>query len=1062
MSVSANTLPRRQNSSGSVSPKRIYRSLSTNLRGRGSSVARETDMPKNQCKATPKYKTLWEAVENEDTLAVQSLLSRDRVSGGGWDKGEKKEKDWARERERDVNMMSEHGLVPLDVAALTQNSPLLHVLTKAGARHNPIICQPDEWSCKLDALVDLAGRHVDDRREELLGRAGSGPQVQANIQRQLHLWSLRKQLYSKMREHFHCTDLPGPPNNVSLLVTSASSLQVSIQQSAGTSTGLTTCYRVEWSTSASFKCILGLAQVVDTMTPEHNITGLTTGVHYFVRVSAYNVKGWGPAQRSSPVSAAPSSWTECVGVKPPSKNKEARVKSLLEQTRDPHYRGICFENLKPQSPRSVRLSMSRGLKLLFQSATKFVRLLQSPVLHFCLVCRGVYLATVFYNRESILVTADEQIPVVEILCCSTSITQDFLWFAKLSGAWQQVPWLQQALSTALSSSSSLLQNRQNILRAVAQLQSSLGTVDLGQVYYEPLKDKHGNVLLVTMRDCAAQPVLQEPPLHWVSLARLNMNRTRSPLLPEPTVMDTLTDQLREKLSYHRRSARWVQPGLYVGILKLCSTVEQIRVFVPQTLPNLLHHARVRHNSHVSRSEWAWLQSHSMLTVNEDLEVEEAAVIDSSELGEFVRSLRAAVTLLLTKINVSLYRAYQFGVFTRELLQLGEKVSMLLLLPPSEDFSSSYWPVVDTKEPGLTMPLQIFELVHFWTYERDFLSLYCQVWVRLELDAHLSQQALREALDSKEVQEARERLGHITQLSQGLEVVWREARWIMDVLQCVRSKQWVGAVPLGLIMGGDPPGPTDEQDDRPIARVWPQLSQKKKTESITYPVQEMALSGGISEPVSIRGIPDEAACRTEGASNSGYPVNHRAGQLVGLFHSLDQEGVGSDPGAQSQVKCHEMKPLPAAHCGEQEYFNSCASDVIPPLPELDIIFPTLCRIDNKSVVDPETGMGEGLDGFGLNTNLMSEPEGVSLSHQHHHGNTLTSGVGLGDQSCASHRAGHCVDRLDGQVTSGAVSIMKTTPGQKRHSLEKDTVMPDRGRTKPSRSLVEWVKSSHNAS
>lgn len=35
---------------------------------------------------------------------------------------------------------------------------------------------------------------------------------------------------------------------------------------------------------------------------------------------------------------------------------------------------------------------------------------------------------------------------------------------------------------------------------------------------------------------------------------------------------------------------------------------------------------------------------------------------------------------------------------------------------------------------------------------------------LELDAHLAQQALREALDPKEVQEARERLSHVTELS----------------------------------------------------------------------------------------------------------------------------------------------------------------------------------------------------------------------------------------------------------------------------------------------------------
>lgn len=55
-----------------------------------------------------------------------------------WDRGEKKEKEWEREMEKGVNRVSEQGLVPIDVAALTHNSPLLHVLTKAGARHNPV------------------------------------------------------------------------------------------------------------------------------------------------------------------------------------------------------------------------------------------------------------------------------------------------------------------------------------------------------------------------------------------------------------------------------------------------------------------------------------------------------------------------------------------------------------------------------------------------------------------------------------------------------------------------------------------------------------------------------------------------------------------------------------------------------------------------------------------------------------------------------------------------------------------------------------------------------------
>ena len=180
MSVSVPTTLQRRRSLGAVSPKRLYRNLSVRLRGRDASVSGETDTPGHPCRATPtvscpslslspapappvssccpplhQYKSLWEAVEHEDTLAVQTLLSRDRASstggggGGGavWDRGEKKEKDWERERERGVNRVNEQGLVPLDVAALTQNSPLLHVLTRAGARHNPV-CECDGESEK--------------------------------------------------------------------------------------------------------------------------------------------------------------------------------------------------------------------------------------------------------------------------------------------------------------------------------------------------------------------------------------------------------------------------------------------------------------------------------------------------------------------------------------------------------------------------------------------------------------------------------------------------------------------------------------------------------------------------------------------------------------------------------------------------------------------------------------------------------------------------------------------------------------------------------------------------
>ncbi|KAK5914449.1 hypothetical protein CgunFtcFv8_008889 [Champsocephalus gunnari] len=988
MSVSMRNQVQRRRSLGPVSPKRIYRNLSVRLRGGESSVSRELDTTKHFSKSADSYKTLWEAVENEDTLAVQSLLSRDHnhAAGGGgggggggglWERGEKKEKDWERERERGVNRVSEQGLVPLDVAALTHNSPLLHVLTKAGARHNPTLCRPADWGFKLDALVALAGKRVEEKQNELSRKAGAGPQAQADVQRQVRLWSLRLQLYCRMRQNFHNTDLPGPPSHVSILVTSTSSLFVTIKEPEGNTVGLITRCRVEWSSAVSFKRILGSTQVTETKNPTFSIKGLTAGVHYFVRVSAYNVKGWGPPQHSTPLSAAPSSWRECIGVKSQFRNHEGLVRKLLEDAREPHYREFCLENSKPLSP-SKRLFVSRGIKQLFQSATKFVRLLQ----------RGVYLATVFYHKENILVTAEDQIPLVEIKCCSTSIIHDFLWFAKLSCAWQQVPWLQQVLAFAHSSPCSLLQNRHNILRAVFQLQSSLGTMDLGQVYYEPLKDRQGNVLLVTMKEFPNPPSLRDPPLHWIPLARLEKNRSRTPLLPEPTAMDMLYEQLKEKLSLHRHSIQWAKPGLYVGILKLCSSVEQIRVLVPQRLPNLLCHTRVRHNAHVSREEWEWLQSHVYTSTNgsapDILSEEEESAMESSGLAEFVMSLRAAITHLLTKLNIPLYRAYQYGVYTRELLQFGDKLSMLLLLPPSEDFSSNYWPLVGTKEPGLTMPLQIFELVHFWMYERDFLSQYCQAWVRLELDSHLAQQALREALDTKELLEARERLNHITELSQRLDAVWRDARWIMDCLQCVRSKQWVGAVPLGLVMGGDPPPRPDgeEEEDSLTARLtWPHRLQAQRAiaECLVnvappniVPVEIAAPSGDHGHMTSIGGQ-SELECAT----------------------ALIESGL--EPGAVAQLDVgYTVLETQESYSGETD-FPCSITEVIRPMEmaELVDILPTLSLIKEEELpCDPATpSVMDMLESFGLgigqssffdaeNSKLISEAELQNESSSSH--------------------------------------------------------------------------------
>lgn len=60
-----------------------------------------------------------------------------------------------------------------------------------------------------------------------------------------------------------------------------------------------------------------------------------------------------------------------------------------------------------------------------------------------------------------------------------------------------------------------------------------------------------------------------------------------------------------------------------------------------------------------REEWVWLQSHVHTAINGSaqnlLSGEDGGQMESSGLAEFIRSLRAAVTHLLTKLNIPLYR-----------------------------------------------------------------------------------------------------------------------------------------------------------------------------------------------------------------------------------------------------------------------------------------------------------------------------------------------------------------------------------------------------------------------
>lgn len=80
-------------------------------------------------------------------------------------------------------------------------------------------------------------------------------------------------------------------------------------------------------------------------------------------------------------------------------------------------------------------------------------------------------------------------------------------------------------------------------------------------------------------------------------------------------------------------------------------------------------------------------------------------------------------------------------------------------------------------PSHALPLSPFAFpVHFFTYDREFISQYCQVSALLELESLLSQQSLREAFSDAELSTAKQR-----------------HQQVQDYIQVCgrRGAQWVG-------------------------------------------------------------------------------------------------------------------------------------------------------------------------------------------------------------------------------------------------------------------------------
>lgn len=250
------------------------------------------------------------------------------------------------------------------------------------------------------------------------------------------------------------------------------------------------------------------------------------------------------------------------------------------------------------------------------------------------------------------------------------------------------------------------------------------------------------------------------------------------------INEILLSSIQDQISYHQSSSIKLAKGLYIGYLKMQSSVDQIQIVVPTKTPNVLPHCKIRDNPHISAEEWDFLRPNK---AKSSYEMAQNEPTDVQEL--FLEALIHAAHRIFKYMEISPEHAFAHRLYNFEVMELSPEVSFLIVCPPAELSCAvpGQREILLQRGDLLSLPIQVFEMVHLKTYHSGIIQKYSRLSCILELDTVLANHSHREAFSSIEVQAAKERLTKLQDLSKNLNEVWKGARWLMDVISFARDR-----------------------------------------------------------------------------------------------------------------------------------------------------------------------------------------------------------------------------------------------------------------------------------
>uniref|UniRef100_A0A182PSI1 Ras-associating domain-containing protein n=1 Tax=Anopheles epiroticus TaxID=199890 RepID=A0A182PSI1_9DIPT len=708
----------------------------------------------------------------------------------------------------DVNSLNSDGLSPLDVAVLSNNRSMTKMLLQQGAVENAHSVHAansnmglhlNNLLCDAEATVhelgnfdgSQAGMAGNERTGSGAGNAGkttfsniigsSGPSVTSctgsEIDKQVGLWERRVKGLRRMILGWEQTKPPDVPNRIDIDVTGCSAVSLRLYEPL--EGAITTKFKVQWSSRSDFSNVVGEREISEwcsfhgCMGAVCNLNELIQGRRYFFRACAGNVKGWGPYKLSVPNCVVPSSWRDVEGRDNRFAGKQRNLDELFNAVRlarPEDASEIALDGGGQPQKRATKKKTT--IKQLFSAASKFQKNLK----------RGIYLACVLYHEDKLLLTNEDFVPVIEIDETFTSnLHTDFYWLMKVACTWDDVKLLRMDMER---NASSAIHFRTKLLSAACQMQSALSITDLGQLFYRPLRDVHGTVVLSCVNCIKSPKAVSVLNSRWIPLNKIHKKLALS--TEESSINEILMNSIQEQINYHQVSNIRLSRGLYVGYLKMQSSVDVIQVVVPVKAPNVLPHCKIRDNPHVSAEEWELIKQHKPSTI---LEFRPKHQGPTEVQLQFLEMLTKAVHNLFQYMDIPVDVAVAHRLYDVEVIELNADVSFLIICPPAESSCA----VPGQKESLLqrgdlfSMPIQAFEMIHLKTYQSSIIQKYSRLSCILELDTMLANHLHREAFSSSELQKAKDRLAKLQELSGGLNTIWKGVRWLMDVIGYARDR-----------------------------------------------------------------------------------------------------------------------------------------------------------------------------------------------------------------------------------------------------------------------------------